>query len=132
MGLLFAAAQIGVWKLPLNLKQNLLQKNREASFVLVDSNGVVLLPPNNELSVAEPFNLPKGERPNDNLGFDYYALHRLSRRDQLISRVWKNIVPLAQDDDVQIFSDLKMYSVVSEVQPTRWKLALSIPMPTKE
>ncbi len=34
MGLLFAAAQIGVWKLPLNLKQNLLQKNREASFVL--------------------------------------------------------------------------------------------------
>jgi hypothetical protein len=132
LGLLFAAAQVGDWKLPLELKEVLLKKHPDASFILVDSNGVALLPPNNdEMPVSGPKKLPEGEKPEDNMGFDFEAIHRLSRRDKLISCLWKNIVPLAQDDDVQIFSDLKMYSVVSCVPETRWKLALSMPLTTR-
>lgn len=133
-GLLFAAAQVGAWTTPRDLKHEFLEKHPDASFVLVDSDGVVLLPPNDELKVGGPseksdWASDSGEDEKDNLGFEFVALKRLSRRDRLVSRVWRNIVPLAQDDDFHTFSDLKMYSVVSEVPPTRWKLALSIPLP---
>jgi len=74
----------------------------------------------------------KDESDKDNMGFDYASLHRLSRRDQLISRIWENIVPLSKDDDVQVFSDIKIYSVASIVPGTKWKLALSLPIPMKK
>jgi len=131
LGLLFAAVQVGDWKLPLELKAELLMKYPDASFILVDSNGMALLPPNKELDLEGPRTLPVGEKAEDNMGFDFEKLHQLSRRDRMISSIWKNIVPLAQDDDVQIFSDLKIYSVVSHVTKTGWKLALSIPLPTR-
>lgn len=127
-GLLFSAAQVGAWTRPLQLKADFLQRHPQASFVLVDSNGVALVPPNDELRPGPPPLLPTGETDTGNHGFGFEALRRLSRRDRLVSRVWRNIVPLAQDDDVETFSDLRMYSVVSEVPPTRWKLALSIPL----
>lgn len=132
-GLLFSAAQIGAWKTPIELKKKLFEQYPEASFLLIDSNGVALLPPNNdEYNVGDPKEIPEGEDGTDNQGFDYDRLLRLSRRDQLIYRIWKNIVPLSQDDDIQNFSDLKVYSVVSMVKDTNWKLALSLPLPGKK
>lgn len=131
-GLLFSAVQIGAWETPIRLKEQFLAKHPSASFILIDSNGVALMPPNQELKVCGPMEPNKDESAKDNRGFDYARLHRLSRRDQLISRIWENIVPLSEDDDVQIFSDIKIYSVVSNVQGTKWKLALSLPIPMKK
>lgn len=130
-GLLFAAAQIGAWALPVDLAATFLGRHLGGSFVLVDSNGVALVPPDGRPTPARPLRIPNTEKAEDNIGFDYADLHRLSRRDQLVARVWRNIVPLAQDDDVHSFSDLRMYSVASEVAPTRWKLALSVPLVMK-
>ena len=98
----------------------------------MDSNGVVLLPPNGEFPVTGSSIIPSSESQNDNMGFDFEKLKRISRRDHLVTRIWRNIVPVNQDDDVCNFSDLCMYSVVSEVKGTRWKLALSKPVLIKD
>lgn len=127
-GLLFCATQIGEWEKPIRIKEEFLKKYPDASLILVDSNGVVLLPPNDEIDVKSPTILSGGETGIGNQGYEYDQLHRISRRDLLITRVWRNIVPLYQDDDVYNFSDLGIYSVVSEVKGTRWKLALSKPI----
>ena len=128
-GMLFCATQIGEWKTPIIIKETFLAKHPDSSFILVDSNGVVLLPPNNEFDIQSPKTLPKNESGKGNQGYNYDSLHRISRRDRLITRIWRNIVPIYQDDDVYNFSDLGMYSVVTEVKGTRWKLALSKPIP---
>ena len=127
-GLLFAAAQIGAWSLPVDLCRKFRERHSDGSFVLVDSNGIALLPPEDRPKAGSSETIPAGENGDDNIGFEQNELHRLSRRDRLISRIWRNIVPLKQDDDVQAFSDLTMYSVVSEVKPANWKLALSVPL----
>ena len=127
-GVLFCASQIGTWKIPIDLRDTFLAKHPDGSFILVDSNGVILLPPNNEFPVSGSAVIPSNESQSDNMGFEYEKLKRMSRRDQLITRIWRNIVPINQDDDVCNFSDLGMYSVVSEIKGTRWKLALSKPV----
>lgn len=114
--------------MPVALKTGAQKSHPNISFVLVDSNGIALLPPNDELEMGDPPKLPAGEKNEDNQGFDFAALHRVSRRDQLVSSVWRNIVPLAQDDDVLILSDLHYYSVISNLPETRWKLSLSVPL----
>jgi hypothetical protein len=125
-GLVFAAAQPGAWDLPLHLRTEVVARHGEkVSFILVDSDGVVLMPPNDELPVAGAH--ASGEPLAANRGFAYTRLLRLSRRDKLVERVWNNIVPLGQDDDTIRLGDVRMYSVVAEVRRTRWKLALSIP-----
>jgi len=128
-GLLFCAAQVGEWKKPMDLKDDFLKAHPEASFILVDSNGIVLLAPNKEMEIGSPRNMPVNESGDGNQGYDYASLHRISRRDKLITRMWQNIVPVRQDDDVYNLSDLDIYSVVSEIRGTRWKLALSKPIP---
>jgi hypothetical protein len=126
-GLLFSAFQVGAWNLPLELRDRLRERSpsEELSFVLVDGDGVLLLPPNTEFSPRKA-SVP-GEAKTANVGFDFDRLVRLSRRDKLVERVWNNIVPLARDDDVLRLGDVEMYSVVAEVPHTRWKLALSVP-----
>lgn len=130
-GLLFCAAQIGAWETPIRVRDAFLANHPDGSFILVDSNGVILLPPNQEFDPEGSLTLLGHESKSDNVGFEFEKLRRISRRDQLITRVWRNIVPIYQDDDVCDFSGLGMYSVVSEVQRTRWKLALSKPVSTK-
>jgi hypothetical protein len=125
-GLVFSAFQVGSWQTPLDLQRELKSRyaTQEVSFLLVDNNGVLLLPPNTEFPPREV--QVEGESEAANLGFEFERLRRLSRRDKLVERIWNNIVPLAQDDDVIRLGEVEMYSVVTEVKHTRWKLALSI------
>lgn len=125
-GLAFSAFQVGSWQTPLELQSEMQAAygSKEVSFLLVDSNGVLLLPPNVEFPPRKA--KVKGEPGAANLGFEFERLRRLSRRDKLVERIWNNIVPLAQDDDVIRLGEVEMYSVVAEVPNTRWKLALSI------
>ena len=126
-GLLFSAFQVGAWDTPDELRRSVRDAHpgREVSFLLVDSDGVLLLPPNGEFEPREAS--VDGEPGEANRGFEYEQLRRLSRRDRLVGRIWNNIVPLGQDDDVLELADVKIYSVVAEVARTRWKLAISIP-----
>ena len=127
-GLLFAAAQPGSWKLPMSLAKRFLKRHPEGSFVLVDSNGIVLIPPNLEIKPRTYESASPNEDRRANVGFPFDTLRRISRRDRLVTAIWRNIVPLAQDDDVLFVPpDLRLYSVVAEVPPTRWKLALTVP-----
>jgi hypothetical protein len=67
---------------------------------------------------------PRGDR-RDASGWLAHLL-TLSRRDRLVDHLANNIVPLAQDDDlVSLGPELRQYSVVTEIQNTAWKLALS-------
>jgi hypothetical protein len=128
-GLLFSAFQVGAWALPLELRDALRKRSTadELSFVLIDGDGVLLLPPNSEFAPRKVTIKKEGRAAN--IGFDFERLVRLSRRDKLVERVWNNIVPLARDDDVLGLGGVEMYSVVAEVPQTRWKLALSVPTP---
>ncbi len=128
-GLLFSAFQVGAWTLPLALRDELRKRSHadELSFVLIDGDGVLLLPPNSEFAPRKVAIKKEGRLAN--IGFEFERLVRLSRRDKLVERVWNNIVPLARDDDVLRLGDVEMYSVVAEVPHTRWKLALSVPTP---
>jgi hypothetical protein len=137
-GLLFAAAQVGAWSLPIKLASEFWARHREGAFILLDSNGIALLPPSPGAEPSGPINNDlsgvaiEPEEDSLNMGFPFEDLRRLSRRDRLISSIWRNVVPLAQDDDVRTFEpDLTMYSVVTELDPVRWKLALSVPYPRK-
>jgi hypothetical protein len=126
-GLLFGAVQVGPWDLPINLAQS--QWNKGRSFLLVDSQGICLLPPNDEFPIRDgTINPALTEEMAANQGFDYERLLALSRRDSLVKHVVEGIVPLSQDDDVfELSSDLQYYIVVSEVPNTRWKLAIAEP-----
>jgi hypothetical protein len=127
-GLLFAATQIGPWKLPVELAQSQWRKHR--SFLMVDSQGICLLPPNNELQTEDGMmhHQLNDEDKAANRGFHYRDLFALSRRDSLIKHVVEGIVPLSQDDDVfDLSSDFEYYIVVTEIRRTRWKLAIAEP-----
>ncbi len=124
-GLLFAACQPGSWKEPENLARTCWMEG--LSFVLVDSNGVAMVPPNDEFDSSGNTG-PKGanEDPICNIGYSFDKLLALSRRDFLLSHVARNIVPVSQDDDIAtVSSDLKIYSAITEIRKTRWKLCLS-------
>jgi hypothetical protein len=113
-GLLFGACQIGKWIKPYNFAKN--YWDDDVSVLLIDRNGVCLLPPNNE------FDLDAGTN-----SYSFNKLFKLSKRDKLISRIMENIVPINKDDDVISFDeDLKVYSVISELdENSRWKIGLS-------
>jgi hypothetical protein len=127
-GLLFAAAQPGAWTTPFDERE----RCRPLDFILVDSNGVAVVPPHAELgsSAPSPELLPPNELPSDNYGFSYRRLHELSRRDSHISHIVQNIVPIGFDDDIHdVAADVRLYSMVANVNGTRWKLALSTAVP---
>lgn len=120
-GLLFAAAQPGAWKKMMGLRDAM---PADLNFILVDSNGIAVVPPLRELRPTPP-----GD-DDANLGFLYAPLHELSRRDAHITHIVQNIVPIGYDDDVHdVSTDLRLYSMVAAVEGTRWKLALSKRVP---
>lgn len=125
-GLLFSAAQTGIWDAPLRAADGIWRKG--GSFLLVDANGVCLLPPRNEMPLCD-VPASANEPANLNLGYNFDDLLERSRRDSLARHISRSVVPIAEDDDVMRFSeDFSMYSVVSEIPGTRWKMALSIPV----
>jgi hypothetical protein len=130
-GLLFAACQVGSWRLPLQSAEAYWAAGLEV--LIIDSNGVCLMPPHKEIvAVPSAVKSAMNEPANDtlNVGFPYERLLSLSRRDRLISRLSENVVPLGQDDDVlPMAGDVKVYSVVSELRPARWKVAISKAVP---
>jgi hypothetical protein len=127
VGLLFSASQIGQWKAPILVAEKFWQK--DTSFVLIDSNGVCLLPPTNEFPLNDTSVDGAREKRGNNSGYSYSKLQVLSRRDMLIRHISKSVVPIAQDDDVlNLSSDLRQFTIVTEVPDTRWKIGVSIPI----
>jgi hypothetical protein len=127
-GLLFAAVQPGAWSLPLKLRDECLPK---VEFVLVDSNGIAIVPPVQEMKPMAPVQFLAGESPNSNQGFPFERIKEISRRDNHILHIVQNVVPVGWDDDVHdVSSDLRLYSMVADVSGTRWKLALSQSVPS--
>lgn len=129
IGLLFSACQIGFWKVPIDLAKTIWNKDKDLSVLLIDSNGTCLIPPNNEFSTENSRGAKGKELKKANEGYKYDKMLRLSKRDKLISRVMQNVVPISQDDDVlSLTSDLKYYTVVTELKTTHWKLGISKPI----
>jgi hypothetical protein len=121
-GLLFGACQIGAWEEPINLAHEAWGAGN--SFLLIDSNGICLMPPKNEFDTRS--SAPAGETAASNIGYEQQELLSLSRRDRLIARIMENVVPLDRDDDVLALApDFAAYSVIAEINETRWKLAIS-------
>jgi len=126
VGLLFSACQIGFWETPLKVARDIWNLDKDLSVLLIDSNGVCLLPPNEEFSIEKSFGARNKEKPEANIGYRFDKLLKLSRRDKLISRMMQNVVPLYQDDDVlSLATDLKYYTVVTELKPACWKFGIS-------
>ena len=127
-GLIFSAAQIGQWQVPIKLAEQAWSRNR--GFVLADSNGVCLIPAFGEFTTSSvPWNPTTETNANSNDGYPFKRLLGLSRRDQLVRHIAKSVVPVQQDDDVLVLAkDSGYYTVVSELTNTRWKVALSMPM----
>jgi hypothetical protein len=126
-GLLFSAFQLNDTGLVARLRN--IPLPRGASLLVVDANGLLVLPPEREVSVHTPatkeLRIPR-EKPDKNRGFQYSAVLEASRRDKRFDRLMQNVVPLSQDDDVQTLSpDLFSYFVVTELGSARWKVALA-------
>jgi len=100
-----------------------------ASLLVTDANGLLVIPPEKEVSTRVPSQAElriKAEDPAKNEGYPYAAILQVSRRDKRIDRLMQNVVPLAQDDDVHVLApDIVSYSVVTELAEARWKIALS-------
>lgn len=127
-GLLFAASQVGNWRTPVTVAENCW--NEELSLVLVDSEGVLMIPPNNEIAMETDCKGPNNNEDSDsNKGYSFDRLLSFSRRDRIARHIANNIVPISQDDDIhRLSADVEYYSVVSVIPRTRWKLAVSRPI----
>ena len=124
-GLLFGACQIGQWSEPIEFARTIWANDR--SFILMDGNGTCLLPPMDEFDVHDALIEPSGEPKAANSGYSFDRLYALSRRDKLIRHIGRNVVPVAQDDDVlQLSDDLRQYTVVSQIPGTSWKVGVSV------
>lgn len=125
-GLLFSAAQIGAWDTPITCAKGFWDEKGEFSVLLLDGNGIAMLPSDNQFAVESNEGVDGREDPQSNTGYPQDKLVALSRRDSLLSHISRNVIPLAQDDDIYSPSvDLKYYSVLTEIQGTRWKVGIS-------
>jgi hypothetical protein len=99
----------------------------DASLLVTDANGMLVIPPEKEISQRRPSKVKiVSEDLDANVGYSFWELLKISRRDKRIDRLIQNIVPLSQDDDIcQLSSDVTTYSVVTQVSFARWKVALS-------
>ncbi|MCP4677299.1 MAG: hypothetical protein GY854_17655 [Deltaproteobacteria bacterium] len=123
-GLLFAACQIGQWNTPLDLAR--IFWDQEMALLLVDSNGLCLLPPQNELPLV---GLDENGNQTVNSGYPYRRLLSLSHRDLLNKHIANSVIPISLDDDVLRFADgYSQFSIISEIPETRWKVAVSMPV----
>ncbi|HEY2324504.1 MAG TPA: SIR2 family protein [Thermoanaerobaculia bacterium] len=129
-GLLFAACQPGAWELPVTLRDQLAP--RDIEFVLVDSNGIAIVPSLAALRAQDSKSHPAGEKDEKNMGFPFTSLRDYSQRDRHVAHITENIVPVGIDDDIhEVSSDLHLFSMVASVRHTRWKLALSRYVPSR-
>lgn len=116
-GLLFSACQIGNWQMPINEANAIWNANSSLSFILIDSNGNCLIPPNNDFALT------------NNDGYNFEKLFILSKKDKVISRLIENVLPINKDDDViNISSNIKYYSLITELKKTRWKIGIATPI----
>ena len=130
MGLLFSATQIGQWKTPIKIAEAYWDKGY--SFLLIDSNGVCLLPPKRELKLEDCSVAGTMEGKDKNLGYSWEELLELSRRDMLVRHISKSVVPVTQDDDVlTLAADLREFTIVSEIPRSRWKIGVALPIRTR-
>ncbi len=131
VGLLFSACQIGQWSKPIEIAESFWKQN--ISFLIIDSNGLCLLPPNDEFSTYNAYDGNDKDKvlleDNANLGYDFNKLLAISQRDNIVKHISNSVVPLSLDDDVLKMTDnYTQYSILSDVNNTRWKLSLSIPI----
>ena len=123
-GLLFTACQIGQWNTPIEFARSFWEQ--DMALLLVDSNGICLLPPQDEFSLT---GLNGNGEPTPNTGYSHRHLLCLSRRDLLTKHIANSVIPISLDDDVLRFADgYSQFSVISEIRETRWKVAVSIPI----
>jgi hypothetical protein len=104
-----------------------LAREKHASLLIVDANGMCLIPPDEEFRDEQPTELlVPGEDHEANRGYRYGKLLHLARRDRRVERIARNVVPLEQDDDVFALSpDVTVYSAVGQVDHASWKIAVS-------
>lgn len=111
-GLLFSACQIGDWQMPIIEAKKIWDKS--LSFILLDSNGNCLIPPNDEFDL------------NGSTGYKFDRLFLLSKKDKIITRLIENVLPIHKDDDViSISNSVKYYSLITEIGNTRWKIGIA-------
>lgn len=126
-GLLFSAFQLNESGFSKSIRS--LPIPQGASLLVTDANGILIIPAVSELKEYTPTEDEleiKVELPSANIGYNYWQLLQLSRRDKRMDRIMQNVVPLSQDDDVyNLSSDTVAYSVVTEVKKTRWKVSLT-------
>jgi hypothetical protein len=128
-GLLFSASQVGQWELPILIAGDFWKDG--FSFLLIDSNGISLLPPMNEFPLKDAPMAGVAEAVDANRGYAYEHLLGLSRRDMLVRHISKSVIPVTQDDDVlNLWADIRQFTIVSEVPNTRWKIGVSVPVRT--
>jgi hypothetical protein len=126
-GLLFSACQPGAWKAPLRAAAKIWDRLPNLSILVVDANGVAVIPPNGEFNPEESILAQEQEEDaSHNIGFPYRKLLSLSRRNKLIERIMENVIPLRHDDDVlSLGADLRQYTVLTEIPIGRWKIGIS-------
>jgi hypothetical protein len=126
-GLLFTAFQLNKGGLIEQIR--MIPLTSGASLLVTDANGVLVIPPEKVVEVRIPDLKDlaiSSEDPSANGGYSYWELLQVSRRDKRIDRLMQNIVPLSQDDDVfPLAADTVAYSVVTELDCARWKVALT-------
>lgn len=116
-GLLFSACQIGNWQMPIDEATRIWSNKQNLSFILLDSNGNCLVPPNQEFGLT------------DEAGYSFDNLFLLSKKDKIIARLIENVLPINKDDDViNISSSVKYYSLITEILNTRWKIGITTPI----
>jgi len=125
-GLLFSACQIGQWNTPRDLAR--IFWDDDMALLLIDSNGLCLLPPNNEFPVTD---VDQNGHQTPNSGYPHRRLLYLSRRDLLTTHIANSVIPISLDDDVLRFADgYSQFSVIADIPETRWKVAVSVPIVT--
>jgi hypothetical protein len=122
-GLLFSAFQLNDAGFAARIRS--LQIPLGASLLVTDANGVLVIPPAKELASYAGVLKISGESPVANVGYSYWELIQASRRDKRIDRLMQNVVPLSQDDVYSLSHDAVAYSVVTELEHARWKVALT-------
>ncbi|HYI40496.1 MAG TPA: SIR2 family protein [Allosphingosinicella sp.] len=122
IGLLFAAAQVGQWRTPLEAAARL---DPALGVYLLDGQGLVAMPPNREFGPTETA-LMRSEPPEVRTGFPHVALRLLSRKDRVVLRLAENIVPVEKDDDVlSLDKQLDVYTRVQNVRGFAWRCAVA-------
>lgn len=121
-GLLFSVCQIGQWKAPIEAAKPL---NEDLFVYLIDGQGIAAMPPRNEFPVRPSDAMPS-EPDERKLGYPHAELRLLSRKDKIVRRLARNIVPVDKDDDVvSLDRELDVYARIKNLPDSSWRCALA-------